>query len=86
VRQLATDCQRLNEPQILRIEKRIREMPLRVLRKHGVVSVDAALVRRVKLISWLSFAWMSAEAVIGVVVALQAGAYTWRGEACAAGC
>jgi hypothetical protein len=45
VRQLANDFQRLNEPQILRMEKRIRDMPLRVLRKHDVVSVDADLVR-----------------------------------------
>jgi hypothetical protein len=37
VRQLAADFHRLNEPQLLRMEKRIRGMPLRVLRKHGVV-------------------------------------------------
>jgi divalent metal cation (Fe/Co/Zn/Cd) transporter len=33
----------------------------------------ATLVRRVKLISWLSFAWMSAEAVIGVLAGVAAG-------------
>jgi divalent metal cation (Fe/Co/Zn/Cd) transporter len=33
----------------------------------------AALVRRVKLISWLSLAWMGAEAVIGVLAGIAAG-------------
>ena len=33
----------------------------------------ATLIRRVKLISWLSFAWMCAEAVIGVLAGVAAG-------------
>jgi hypothetical protein len=37
--------QRLNEPQLLRMEKRIRQMPLSVLRRHGVVSAERDLVR-----------------------------------------
>ena len=45
VRQLAGEFQRLNEPQLRRMEQRIRTMPLTVLRKHGVVSVDGDLVR-----------------------------------------
>ena len=45
VRQLASEFQRLNEPQLRRMEQRIRKMPLPVLRKHGVVSVDGDLVR-----------------------------------------
>lgn len=45
VRQLAVEFQRVNEPQIRRMEKRIKEMPLKVLRGHGVVSVDSDLVR-----------------------------------------
>lgn len=45
VRQLAVELQRLNEPQIRRMEIRVRKMPLPVLRKHGVVSVDRDLVR-----------------------------------------
>ena len=45
VRQLAVEFQRLNEPQIRRMEQRIRKMPLPVLRKHGVVSVEGELVR-----------------------------------------
>jgi ATP adenylyltransferase len=45
VRQLAAEFQRLNEPQLLRMEKRIREMPLRVLRRHAVVTAERDLVR-----------------------------------------
>ena len=44
-RLLAVELQRLNEPQIRRMEMRVRKMPLPVLRKHGVVSVDRDLVR-----------------------------------------
>jgi divalent metal cation (Fe/Co/Zn/Cd) transporter len=33
----------------------------------------ATLIRRVKLISWLSFGWMVAEAVIGVLAGVAAG-------------
>jgi divalent metal cation (Fe/Co/Zn/Cd) transporter len=33
----------------------------------------ATLIRRVKLISWLSLAWMGAEAVIGVLAGVAAG-------------
>jgi divalent metal cation (Fe/Co/Zn/Cd) transporter len=33
----------------------------------------AVLVRRVKLISWLSLAWMTTEAVVGVVAGVAAG-------------
>jgi divalent metal cation (Fe/Co/Zn/Cd) transporter len=36
-------------------------------------TTHATLVRRVKLISWLSLAWMTAEAVIGVLAGLAAG-------------
>ena len=35
-------------------------------------ATHAALVRRVKLISWLSLAWMTAEAVIGVLAGVTA--------------
>jgi divalent metal cation (Fe/Co/Zn/Cd) transporter len=35
-------------------------------------ATHATLVRRVKLISWLSLAWMTAEAVIGVLAGLTA--------------
>jgi ATP adenylyltransferase len=45
VRQLAVEFQRLNEPQVRRMEKRIREMPARVLRNHSVLEVDRDLVR-----------------------------------------
>jgi divalent metal cation (Fe/Co/Zn/Cd) transporter len=33
----------------------------------------AALVRQVKLISWLSLAWMTTEAVVGVIAGVAAG-------------
>jgi divalent metal cation (Fe/Co/Zn/Cd) transporter len=33
----------------------------------------AALVRRVKLISWLSLAWMTTEAIVGVLAGIAAG-------------
>ena len=38
-----------------------------------------ALIRRVKLISWLSFAWMCAEAVIGVLAGVAAGSIALLG-------
>jgi hypothetical protein len=45
VRQLAVTLQGLNEPQIRRMEERVRRMPLAVLRKHGIVTVEGDLVR-----------------------------------------
>lgn len=36
-------------------------------------ATHSTLVRRVKLISWLSLVWMTAEAVIGVLAGLAAG-------------
>jgi ATP adenylyltransferase len=42
---LAVELQGLNEPQIRRMEQRVRKMPLPVLRKHGVVAVERDLVR-----------------------------------------
>src|SRR6059036_1735748 len=32
----------------------------------------ASLIRRVKLISWLSFAWMTTEAVVGILAGVAA--------------
>jgi divalent metal cation (Fe/Co/Zn/Cd) transporter len=39
------------------------------------IAIDerSALIRRVKLISWLSLAWMTTEAVIGVIAGVAAG-------------
>jgi hypothetical protein len=45
VRQLARSLAATDLAQIAFYEKRVREMPLRVLRKHGVVDVDGDLVR-----------------------------------------
>jgi divalent metal cation (Fe/Co/Zn/Cd) transporter len=39
----------------------------------------ATLIRRVKLISWLSLAWMGAEAVVGVLAGVAAGSIALMG-------
>jgi diadenosine tetraphosphate (Ap4A) HIT family hydrolase/5-methylcytosine-specific restriction endonuclease McrA len=44
VRQLAQRFLAEDESQILYYEKRIKEMPVRVLRKHGIISVEGGLV------------------------------------------
>jgi divalent metal cation (Fe/Co/Zn/Cd) transporter len=47
----------------------IGELPL----EHTTPAGHASLVRRVKLISWLSLAWMTSEAVVGLLAGVAAG-------------
>ncbi len=44
IRQLAQTLLLEDESQLLFYEKRLKEMPLRVLKKHGVISIDGDLV------------------------------------------
>src|SRR5512138_3475429 len=45
LRQLATYFLSQDESQLLYYEKRIKEMPLKVLAKHGIVDSDTALIQ-----------------------------------------
>ncbi len=49
LRQLAQFFLSQDESQLLYYEKRIKEMPLKVLSKHGVTSADGGLVRIIHL-------------------------------------